>query len=102
MNADRLLAHYERIADAPDAVPRLRRFILDVAVRGKLVDQDPNDESASELSKRIVREKARLVKAGKIKKPKMIPVLLGEDIPFPLPVNWRWSQIEEIGVLTLM
>ena len=100
MNADRLLDHYERIADAPDAIPRLRRFILDVAVRGKLVDQDPNDESASELSKRIVREKARLVKAGKIKKPKMIPVLLGEDIPFPLPVNWRWSQIEEIGVLS--
>ena len=100
MNADRLLAHYERIADAPDAVPRLRRFILDVAVRGKLVEQDPNDESASELSKRIVREKARLVKAGKIKKPKMIPILLGEDMPFPLPVNWRWSQIEEIGLLS--
>ena len=44
MNADRLLAHYERIADAPDAVPRLRRFILDLAVRGKLVEQDPIDE----------------------------------------------------------
>ena len=53
MNADRLLTHYERIADAPDAVPRLRRFILDVAVRGKLVEQDPNDEPASELLKRI-------------------------------------------------
>ena len=38
MNADRLLAYYEKIADAPDAIPRLRRFILDLAVRGKLVD----------------------------------------------------------------
>ncbi len=47
MNVDRLLAHYKRIADAPDAVPRLRRFILDLAVRGKLVAQDPNDEPAS-------------------------------------------------------
>ena len=47
MNADRLLAHYERIADVPDAVPRLRRFILDVAVRGKLVEQDPNEEPAA-------------------------------------------------------
>ena len=47
MNAERLLAHYERIADAPDAVPRLRRFILDLAVRGKLVEQDPNDEPAA-------------------------------------------------------
>ena len=55
MNADRLLAHFDRIADAPDAVPRLRRFILDLAVRGKLVEQDPNDEPASELLKRVAR-----------------------------------------------
>ena len=48
MNVDRLLAHYERIADTPDAVPRLRRFILDLAVRGKLVEQDPNDEPAAD------------------------------------------------------
>ena len=47
MNSDRLLAHYERIADAPDALPRLRRLILDLAVRGRLVEQDPNDEPAS-------------------------------------------------------
>ena len=47
MNADWLLAHYERIADAPEAVPRLRRSILDLAVRGKLVEQDPNDEPAA-------------------------------------------------------
>ena len=46
MNADRLLAHYEKIADAPDAIVRLRRFILDLAVRGKLVEQNPNDEPA--------------------------------------------------------
>ena len=53
MNAGWLLAHYERIADAPEAVPRLRRFILSLAVRGKLVEQDPNDEPAAELLKRI-------------------------------------------------
>ena len=58
MNADRLLAHYEKIADAPDAVPRLRRFILALAVRGKLVEQDTEDESATELLKRIVVEMA--------------------------------------------
>ena len=68
MNAEHLLAHFDRIADAPDAIPRLRRFILDLAVRGKLVPQDPNDEPASELLKRIAEEKARLVKAGEIKK----------------------------------
>ncbi|RWN25285.1 restriction endonuclease subunit S [Mesorhizobium sp.] len=58
MNAERLLVHYEQIADAPDAIARLRRFILNLAVRGKLVPQDANDESASELLKRIAKEKA--------------------------------------------
>jgi type I restriction enzyme, S subunit len=58
MNAALLLEHYAQIADAPDAIPQLRRFILDLAVRGKLVEQDPNDEPASELLKRIAAEKA--------------------------------------------
>ena len=89
MNAERLLAHYERIADAPDAIARLRRFILDLAVRGKLVPQDPNDEPASELLKRIAAEKARLVKAGEIRKPKPIPVDSMKHRS-DLPRNWRW------------
>lgn len=98
MNAERLISHYERIADAPDAISQLRRFVLDLAVRGKLVPQDPNDEPASELVKRIVVEKARLVKTGEIKVPKSIPTL--PDTPFPIPTNWRWSQIAEIGVMS--
>jgi len=98
MNADRLLKHYERIADAPDAIARLRRFILDLAVRGKLVPQDPKDEPASELLKRIAAEKARLVKAGETKAAKAIPEIA--ETPFPIPPNWRWSQLAEIGVLS--
>ena len=70
MNADRLLALYEKVAEAPDAIARLRRFVLDLAVRGKLVAQDAGDEPASELLKRIAAEKARLVKAKAIRKPK--------------------------------
>ncbi|MFZ5690210.1 MAG: restriction endonuclease subunit S [Pseudomonadota bacterium] len=98
MNTERLLAHYEKIADAPDAIPRLRRFVLDLAVRGKLVPQDPNDEPASELLKRIAAEKARLVKAAEIRPSKDIPPL--EEVPFPLPSSWRWSQMAEIGLLS--
>ena len=98
MNAARLLEHYETIADAPDAIARLRRFILDLAVRGKLVPQDAGDEPASELLKRIAKEKARLVKAGDIKTPKSIP--LQSEPPFPIPANWHWSQLAEIGVLS--
>jgi type I restriction enzyme, S subunit len=97
MNADRLLAHYERIADAPDAIARLRRFILDLAVRGKLVAEDPKDEPVSELLKRIVKEKARMVEAGEVRNSK--PILPLSEPPFPIPSNWRWSQIAEIGVL---
>lgn len=59
MNAERLLAHYEKIADAPDAIGRMRRLILDLAVRGKLVPQDPKDEPAAELLKRIAKEKVQ-------------------------------------------
>ena len=96
MNADRLLAHYDRIADAPDAVPRLRRLILDLAVRGRLVEQDPNDEPASELLKRIAAEKARLVKAGKIKKAEVGPISLN-DAPFLVPHRWTWTRLGIIG-----
>ena len=65
MNAEQLLTHFDRIADAHDAIPRLRRFILDLAVRGRLVRQDPNDEPASELLKRIAEEKAERIKGQK-------------------------------------
>ena len=62
MNAKNLLAHYERIADAPDAIARLRRFILDLAVRGKLVPQDLTDKPNSELLNLIARES--LIQSG--------------------------------------
>ncbi len=90
MNADRLLAHYEQIADAPDAIAQLRRFVLDLAVRGKLVPQDGSDEPASELLKRIAKEKARLgIKTERL------PLAHGEA-PFDLPIGWSWSRIGEI------
>ena len=99
MNADRLLAFYERIADAPDAIVRFRRFILDLAVRGKLVGQDPNDEPASELLKRIAAEKARLVKAGEIRKPRDLDG--GNDLPTPfeVPTCWRWVRLDGVGAI---
>ena len=96
MNADRLLAHYERIADAPDTVPRLRRFVLDLAVRGKLVDQDPNEEPAAELLKRIAKEKARLVKARESRREKSLPEIESDDVPYEIPYGWEWTRIREI------
>ena len=58
------------LAGAPNGIKKLRELILELAVRGKLVPQDPSDEPASELLKRITEEKARLVAEGKIKKTK--------------------------------
>ena len=88
MNPAQLLTHFDRLAEAPDAVPRLRRFILDLAVRGKLVEQDPNDEPASELLKRIRAEKANLVKEGEARKDKPLPPIADGGLPFPIPGNW--------------
>ncbi len=97
MNPDRLLAHYEKIAAAPDAIPRMRRFILDLAVRGKLAPQDPNDEPASELLKRIAVEKARLVKEGKIRKTKRSWSTDDDTLSFESPLGWIWSRLGGIS-----
>ena len=100
MNADRLFYLYDRMTDAPDAVGRLRRFVLDLAVRGKLVEQDPADEPASELLKRIAAEKARLLKAREIRKPRAVAPLDENGIPFSLPTAWEWAQIAQLGVVS--
>ena len=103
MTADRLLALYDRVAEAPDAVGRLRRFVLDLAVRGKLVGQDPADEPASELLKRIAVEKARLVKAGEIRKPRALkPLALDVDeSSLSLPKGWEWAPLAGISYVTM-
>ncbi len=95
MNAERLLAHYEQIADAPDAIARLRRFILDLAVRGKLVPQDPRDEPASELLKQITQERADRISRGEMKRGKLSSDAI--DFPFEPPAGWVWLRLGETG-----
>lgn len=77
-------------------IKKLRELILELAVRGKLVPQDPNDEPASELLKRIAAEKAELVKQGKIKKQKPLPEISEDEKPFELPVGWKWVRFGNI------
>lgn len=74
-------------------IKKLRKLILELAVRGKLVPQDPNDEPASELLKRIAAEKAELVKKGKIKKQKPLPEISEDEKPFELPAGWEWVRL---------
>jgi type I restriction enzyme, S subunit len=101
MNAERLLAHYEKIADGPDAIPRLRRFVLDLAVRGKLVPQDSTDEPASELLKRIAAERARLIKAGKIRRPKEVAAV-ARGLPFVIPLRWTSAPLDHLSPHSLV
>jgi type I restriction enzyme S subunit len=98
MNPERLLAHFDRLAEAPDAIPRLRRFILDLAVRGKLVEQDPTDEPAAELLKRIEEEKARLVKIGEIKNRKISAREGAESLASTCPFGWELSNLGEVAL----
>ncbi|EFS7682439.1 restriction endonuclease subunit S [Escherichia coli] len=77
-------------------IKKLRELILELAVRGKLVPQDPNDEPASELLKRIAAEKAELVKQGKIKKQKPLPGISEEEKPFELPEGWEWVRVADL------
>ncbi|MGL6555951.1 restriction endonuclease subunit S [Aeromonas dhakensis] len=79
-------------------IKKLRELILELAVRGKLVPQDPNDEPASVLLERIAVEKARLVKEGKIKKPKALAEIGEEEKPFGLPEGWEWCRVENISM----
>ena len=83
---------------------RLRQKILDLAIRGKLVPQDPNDEPASVLLERIKAEKERLIKEGKIKRSKKTTKTSDtphyENVPFEVPKGWCWCRLEEIAYVT--
>lgn len=81
-------------------IKKLRELILDLAVRGLLVPQDPNDKPASELLKKIASEKEQLIKEGKIKKQKALPEISEDEKPFNLPVGWSFVRLGQIGWVT--
>ncbi|EBM3253497.1 restriction endonuclease subunit S, partial [Salmonella enterica] len=102
-NADELAENWARISEHFDtlfttevSIDALKQTILQLAVMGKLVPQDPNDEPASELLKRIAQEKAQLVKDGKMKKQKPLPPISDEEKPFELPSGWEWCLFEDV------
>ncbi|MCD7878354.1 MAG: restriction endonuclease subunit S [Candidatus Gastranaerophilales bacterium] len=75
----------------------LKKSILQYAMQGKLVLQDPNDEPACELLKRIKAEKEQLIKDGKIKKEKPLPPITDDEKPFGLPQGWEWERLGNVG-----
>ena len=98
-NWQRLAQHFDLLFSGPMgawAIDRLKDTILQLAVMGKLIPQNPDDEPASKLLERIEEEKARLVKEGKIKKPKKLPPVSDEEKPFELPEGWEWIQLNDV------
>jgi type I restriction enzyme, S subunit len=89
--------HFDVAFAAPDGIKKLRELILMLAMQGKLVPQDPNDQPASELLKEIEAEKKRLVKDGKIKPSKPLLEIRSEELPYELPMSWEWMTLEKLA-----
>ncbi len=97
MNISELLEKYFDVAfAAPDGIKKLRELILSLAMQGKLVPQDSNDQPARELLQEIEKEKERLVKEGKIKQSKPLPEIKPDEVTYDLPKGWEWSRLGEI------
>ncbi|MDK8612816.1 restriction endonuclease subunit S [Lactobacillus crispatus] len=74
----------------------LKSKVLDLAMRGKLVEQDPHDEPASVLLKKIKAEKEQLIKEGKMKKSKPLPPITDDEKPFDIPNSWEWVRLGDV------
>ena len=77
----------------------LKNSILQLAIQGKLVPQDANDEPAEVLYAKIQAEKQKLIKEGKIKKDKPLPPITDDEIPFAIPSTWKWVRLGELCFL---
>ena len=95
----RLNQHMTTLFHTPESVKALRETILQLAVMGKLVPQDPNDEPAAVLLQHIAAEKDRLIQEGKIKRQKPLPAIRDDEKPFELPTGWEWVRLASIAEL---
>lgn len=95
-NWQRIATHFDVLLDRPETVDALEQTILQLAVRGLLVPQDPTDEPASVLLQKIRTEKDHLIAQGKIKRDKPLPPITDEEKPFELPQGWEWARINDL------
>jgi type I restriction enzyme S subunit len=96
----RIAEHFDTLFTTEHSIDQLKQTILQLAVMGKLVPQNPNDEPASELLKRIAAEKAQLIKDKKIKPQKPLPPIGEDEKPYQLPVGWEWCRIGNAAIST--
>lgn len=96
MNPETFFENFDLLCEAPNGIEKLRELILQLAVMGKLVPQDPNDEPASVLLERIKAEKKRLIKEGKIKGSKQLLEISDNEVLFEIPDSWKWVRFDDI------
>lgn len=96
-NWQRIASHFTTLFTTEVSIDQLKQTILQLAVMGKLVPQDPNDEPAAKLLERIAAEKAQLVKEGKIKKQKSLPPITEDEKAFELPRGWEWCRFQKLS-----
>lgn len=105
VDADELAQNWARIADHFDSlftteqsIEALKQTVLQLAVMGKLVPQNPNDEPASVLLEKIAREKEQLIKEKKIKKTKILDEVTEEEKAYKLPLEWEWGRLGRLAI----
>ena len=96
MTNEQFLQQFGHFIDAPNGIQKLRELILQLAVQGKLVDQDPNEEPASNLLEKISDKKSELIKGKIIRKGKKLPGPEEDKIPFLLPGSWNWCRLGDV------
>lgn len=95
-NWARIAEHFDLLFTTEHSIEQLKQTILQLAVMGKLVPQDPNDEPASKLLKRIAQEKEQLIKDKVIKKQKALPAIKEDEKAFSLPNGWEWERFGNV------
>lgn len=98
-NWQRIVANFDLLFTTEYSIEQLKQTVLQLAVMGKLVKQDPSDEPASDLLKKIADEKTKLIKEGKIKKSKPLPEITEDEKPFELPSGWEWEKLGNISLI---
>jgi type I restriction enzyme S subunit len=96
MDFKTFLENFDAIAEAPGGIPKLRSLILDLAVRGKLVPQNPQEETALELFQKIESSQKQLLKEGKITSHKRLSTFPVGEAPFEVPDAWKWLKLGQV------
>ena len=92
----RIAEHFDVLFTTEASIEQLKQTILQLAVMGKLVPQNPSDEPASALLEKIAEEKAQLIADKKIKKQKPLPAITDEEKPFAVPAGWLFSHMQDL------